>query len=415
MGIITKYAVDALMKTSHPEIDRKQCWNLHPHRSACTDCKDICPHGADIFTRPNLVKDWTACTDCGLCVAACRCRCIAPSSDQIIHDTSSADSNADTLWIGCERSARHNDLVRECISALAWETLAYLALNKKIVLDLTPCGECENDLCAEKLRATLTRLVEFLGEGLFNARFTLAYQAEDAPYQAKTISRREMFGQVTDRSKAGTKQLLRMLPGMEEADRGRALDFRLMLNHHIKQLKAVSAEPHRYGWYMPAINASCYGCGKCEKACRAGALKIETLADGTSRIVLTPWKCSECGFCVNACNTHAIDGMKLRQVTSLGPVSLYKFSMTKCVECGKPVASGSEDGLCSVCRIRKKSKQRQEEAAARARQRQAEREAQRAAQKAEKEAEKEAAQAAQTAAPEVPEAAVSDADAPVQN
>jgi predicted nucleic acid-binding Zn-ribbon protein len=107
--------------------------------------------------------------------------------------------------------------------------------------------------------------------------------------------------------------------------------------------------------------------------------------------------------------------MKLRQVTSLGPVSLYKFSMNQCVECGKPVASGSEDGLCSVCRIRKKSKQRQEEAAARARQRQAEREAQRAAQKAEKEAEKEAAQAAQTAAPEVPEAAVSDADAPVQN
>lgn len=46
-----------------------------------------------------------------------------------------------------------------CVAALPWEALAYLALNKKIVLDLTPCGECENDACAELLRKNLTRLV----------------------------------------------------------------------------------------------------------------------------------------------------------------------------------------------------------------------------------------------------------------
>lgn len=398
MGLFTKYAMDALMKTSHPEIDRKQCWNLHPHRKQCTDCKDICPHGDDIFTRPNLVKDWTACTDCGLCVAACRSRCIAPSPEQVTHDTSAADSNADTLWIGCDRSARYNDLVRDCICALSWETLAYLALNKKLVLDLTPCGECENDLCAEKLRGALTRLVEFFGEPLFNARFTLAYAPEDAPYQPKNISRREMFSQVTDTSKAGTKQLLRMLPGMEDQDRGRSLDFRLMLNHRIKQIKAATAAPVHYGWYMPAINNKCYGCGKCEKACRAGALKLEPLEGGMSRIVLTPWKCSECGFCVSACSSRAIDGMTLRQVTSLGPVSLYKCQITSCTECGKPIAPGSADGLCAVCRIRARSKKRQEETAARARQRRAEREAKQAAEAAAKEQ-----AAAQQAAGAVPE------------
>ena len=78
MGFFTRTAMDALMKTSHPEINRRQCWNLHPHRKPCTTCKDICPYGEEIFTRPNLVKDWDPCTDCGLCVSACRSGCIAP-------------------------------------------------------------------------------------------------------------------------------------------------------------------------------------------------------------------------------------------------------------------------------------------------------------------------------------------------
>ena len=139
MSFFTRYAMDALMKTTHPEINRRQCWNLHPHRTPCTACKDICPFGDAIFTRPNLVKDWDPCTDCGLCVSACRSGCIAPSPEQVQRDTAPADSDNDTVWIGCEKSTRKNTLVRACVSALSWEALAYLALNKKVVLDLTPC------------------------------------------------------------------------------------------------------------------------------------------------------------------------------------------------------------------------------------------------------------------------------------
>ena len=43
MGFFTRTAMDMLMKTTHPEINRRQCWNLHPHRKPCTECKDICP------------------------------------------------------------------------------------------------------------------------------------------------------------------------------------------------------------------------------------------------------------------------------------------------------------------------------------------------------------------------------------
>ena len=339
------------------------------------------------------------CTDCGLCVSACRSGCIAPSPEQVQRDISPADSDGDTIWIGCEKSTRKNTVVRTCVSAYSWEALAYLALNKKIVLDLTPCGECENDVCAEHLRAVLTRLVEFFGQPLFEARFTLAYELDDAPFHVKEYSRREMMEQVTSGSKKGTKQLLRMLPGLRSEDES-SQDFRLLLHQYTKQLKAVSETPLRYGYHLPNFTQKCFACGRCEKSCRSGAIKFEDLPDGQTRAVITPWKCSECGVCVAACSNGGLDGLKLRQLTSLGPVSVYKCTKTLCKECGKPIAPNCADGICSVCRIKLRTKKRQEEAVARAKERQAEREAKKAAEAAAKElaAELQPSQPAQSAA-----------------
>ena len=372
MGFFTRTAMDALMKTSHPEINRRQCWNLHPHRKPCTTCKDICPYGEEIFTRPNLVKDWDPCTDCGLCVSACRSGCIAPSPEQVQRDTAAADTDNDTIWIGCEKSSRKNTVVRSCICALSWEALAYLALNKKIVLDLTPCGQCENDLCAEQLRKELTRLVDFFGQPMFEARFSLAYEEKEYPYHVQELTRREMLEQVSHGSKSGTKKLLQMLPGLRsEEDSG--VDFRLLLHQRTKQLKAAMETPLQYGYYMPKFTDNCFGCGRCEKACRANALKFEEMPNGQTRMVLTPWKCSECGVCMNVCSNKGFDGMKLYQLTTLGPVVLHKCTKTLCKQCGKPIAPDSAEGLCSVCRIKARTLKRQEEARQRAEQLKAER------------------------------------------
>ena len=324
---------------------------------------------------PEPCEGWDPCTECGLCVSACRSGCIIPSPEQVQRDTSAADTDNDTIWIGCKKSTRKNSMVRTCIAALTWETLAYLALNKKIVLDLTPCGECENDLCAAQLRKELTRLVDFFGQPMFEARFTLAYEPDEALYHVKELSRREMFEQVSHGSKSGTKKLLQMLPGLHSEDDG-GVDFRLLLHQRTKQLKASMETPLKYGYYLPNFTDKCFGCGKCEKACRAGALKLEDLPDGQTRIVITPWKCSECEVCVASCSNHGINGMKLRQLTTLGPVSVHKCTKTLCKECGKPIAPGSVDGVCTVCRIKARTKKRQEEAAAKAKQLREERESQ---------------------------------------
>ena len=144
------------------------------------------------------------------------------------------------------------------------------------------------------------------------------------------------------------------------------MDFRLLLHQRTKQLKAAMETPLRYGYYLPNVTDKCFGCGKCEKSCRANALKVEDLPDGQTRIVVTPGNAGECGICVASCSNHGIDGMKLRQLTTLGPVSIYKCTKTLCADCGKPIAPDSVDGICSVCRIKRRTKKRQEEAAARA-------------------------------------------------
>lgn len=360
MGIFTNMAVGALMKQSHPTIERRTCWNMRPHQEQCSACMDICPAG--VFERAGVVKDFSECMDCGLCVSVCKARCIVPSEEQLQKDLHIADTEGDTIWIGCEKSKRQNSVIRTCVGSLDWEYLAYLALNKKLVLDLTPCATCNSQVCVEHVRNTARRLLDFLGPCLFTARITLAQQEDQAPFKVKEYDRREMMHRMTSGSRSGTKQLLRMIPGVQTETEDRAFVHRQLLHQRLKQIKAGSDVTATFGYYLPNVNDNCYGCDRCVRACRAGALEIRDGEDGWSRVVVTPWKCSECGQCESACLSKAIDGMVLRQVATLGPVSVHKFKKTYCSECGKPMQANSEDGLCRICSGRLKAKKAREAA-----------------------------------------------------
>ncbi len=236
MGFFTRTAMDALMKTSHPEINRRQCWNLHPHRKPCTACKDICPYGEEIFTRPNLVKDWDPCTDCGLCVSACRSGCIAPSPEQVQRDTPAADTDSDTIWIGCEKSARKNTVVRSCICALSWEALAYLALNKKIVLDLTPCGSARTTFAPSSC-AELTRLVDFRVSRCLKPGSRWLMSRTKPPTTSRSYPPRDVgAGEPRLQERHQTAAANAARPAQR---RGQRVDFRLLLHQRTKQLKAA--------------------------------------------------------------------------------------------------------------------------------------------------------------------------------
>ena len=74
---------------------------------------------------------------------------------------------------------------------MTWESLAYLALYKKLVLDLTPCGACENDRCAKLLRDSLTGWWSSWGAAVQRPDHP-GLPARRGPYLAQELSRREM-------------------------------------------------------------------------------------------------------------------------------------------------------------------------------------------------------------------------------
>lgn len=390
MNFVTKYAVQTLMKRTHPNINRKECWNMRPHKDKCSACMDICPYGEDVFRRPGVLKSWDKCTDCGLCVSVCKTRCIAPSRQAVDADTSPVELPNDYVWIGCSKSTRENDLVRSCIGALSWENLAYLALAKKVVLDVTPCGECEDEQCANHLREVLERTVDFLGAEKFEARVALAYEQDELPFVRQEFTRRDLMGKMTEGSKVNGKKVLRKMPFLHNGEDAHQYDFRKMLHDRIKYLKSQSETPTTYGFRLPVVTDKCYGCEKCVKACKAQALQLIPAEEGRAKLVLTAWKCSECEQCRLSCTEKAISSFELRQVSALGPIAIKTMDIYICPQCGKAKKPNANRDMCVTCDIRERSEKRRAEAAVRSEERKKEIAARKAERDAKKAAEGEA-------------------------
>ena len=63
----------------------------------------------------------------------------------------------------------------------------------------------------------------------------------------------------------------------------------------------------------------CRGCGRCEEACKHGAIELVTDEDGIKRASVVPIQCMGCGVCVSVCPSGAL---------SLGDMSSTQVNMT---------------------------------------------------------------------------------------
>lgn len=338
MGLLSGFAWSKLTELPHPTINKHQCVNKFRRRN-CTACMDLCPEG--VIGKNLEVKSWASCIDCGRCASVCETRAVTPSENQLNQLLNLRSVKQDRVWLGCEQSQRVNDLTRACLCELTWEQLAYLAFHKGLVLDLQPCGSCENTACRELLGKNLKQLHSFFGGGQFDERITLAKTPETAPRPTEEYSRRGLIKEAASLSKSGVGTLLRQYPVLSPDElRLDGVSARKLLHAPMKQ------EERDFFWEIPEVTGTCIGCEVCVKKCPTQALKV---TEDHSMLVLEPWRCVNCKSCEMACHSKAIHGTQQIRISDFRPLKLASVQRILCRECGAVMKAKTPNGICSDC------------------------------------------------------------------
>ena len=336
-----------LTELPHPELNRDSCINTH-RRHGCTACADVCPH--QVIDSDHKVASWSACTDCQRCVAVCPTRAISPSQRFMEQLVQLRSGEEERLWLGCERSRRENDRSWDCLCSLPWEALAWLSFHRVLILDLAPCGDCNQIQCRDALGEQLKELHRFLGPQRFQSRVVLAHRDDTQPRPSSAISRRELFQQGAELTKNGAESLLRQMPLLRTGELNLdGVSLRSLLHKEMKRSNDC------FTWQVPAITGSCNGCGDCVKRCPTRALRL-----GEQALVLDIARCTGCRGCAGACPKGCITGIHSVEIGDLSPVKLVGIERLLCARCGKVMRKSTHNGLCPECqRIRMQEALRQ--------------------------------------------------------
>lgn len=338
--------------TPNPGYNYMRClWNGADGRE-CHDCVRFCPEGVfrDVKgKKPNYAK----CSRCGLCAAVCPTLAISPPEIRAREYLRALGSD-EVLSAACTRDAGRFSLRVECLLALSWEQIAVAAIRNAVLLSLRPCADCPHPERVGKLMETLERVRRFLGEDVFFERVRILEAGEEYRSHDDTVSRRELFSYY---KKLDPLRPIGLLPEWDKKENAPPLFYRALLRDQIAEKRAAArGEKPRYVMPLPAFSDACYSCGVCVRRCPDRALSFRRTPDGESfQCVVDAWKCTACSRCGVGCHEKAISGMAEMSLTRLGPASVKRGRAYLCVVCGKPRKPGDADGLCGLCRVRKRT------------------------------------------------------------
>lgn len=318
--------IDILRKnyrmTGTPTFHNKYCVNASSFGYDCDACVRLCPEQLFEGGKKTQKPDFSKCTKCGICAAACPAKAISPIDTQV-RAFLTALARDEEISAGCLEDGGGWMISCDCLAALSWEQIACAALRNGIVLSLRACGSCENRTCAAKVIETLHQAKRFLGDDLFFDKVRILEKGDTYEAPGNTISRRELF---TFFRRMPLDTAVKMLPQLQTGERSE-LFYRALLRDLIRQRYEDTPKEQRvrYPVALPRITDGCDGCGMCSRMCPEKALTVQTGADGTKLVTVEAWKCVACGKCVKSCSKKAIDGMAEMGVPHLGKVLLKRL------------------------------------------------------------------------------------------
>lgn len=336
-GLLGQYIFDKMIEQDHPTVDLTHCMNHKQRKKTCTICRDQCEE--KVYKRSGKEADWRKCKDCNKCVSACPSRAIASSKDTMEKYQKLIEAEVDQIFISCEASSIKASLKVRCLASLPWELLAYLILQKKVVLDIGVCATCDKASCIEEIQMTLTQVMDVVGEAYFKEQLLLSQG--DKKGKELVYSRRELMGMLLKGSKKSVSKLVPDFLGGDAHASG--LWYRILLHNE------MSYTEETFRWQIPDFTKACWGCGLCEKICPQGALEMIDDQDEIRYVRLHLWKCNGCGLCKALCTSQGISGMATVRIQNLMTATIAKIEMMRCHKCRRPIEKDTPPGLCIAC------------------------------------------------------------------
>lgn len=341
-SFISRYMIDQVLNPRVPKVKSGRCLDSLQKKYKCEKCIKICPKGAITF-KEDIYVDIDKCDNCNLCVSVCPSGSLIPTYESLEKLYNSFQGKKE-VSISCHEIEMETDLKVNCIAAIPWEALAYVAVEEKLRISIKKCRECKKEMLAKEVFNTLEKLRKFLGEDKYLKNVIFIEDPKDIPIREYT--RRDLL-------KLWGHESRRMVNFVLPKESNKNKNSRIYKSFLIKKVEEITEERNNivFKWPTIKVNEKCWGCGICSKVCPQSAIKV-TKENNKGEFQHYYTLCTHCGLCEKICSEGAIE-MLVKEEEITNSINSSHINITTCSICGDAIKNNGEE-KCIVCKRRNK-------------------------------------------------------------